>query len=221
MPIAQDILSYGFRGGGKWTLVIGTILSLAADLAGFAPILGLVAIVLLSGYFCAIYFDIIQTTATGSMEAPYMPDTTNVVADLLWPMFQVILVFLVSFGPWIGYGLFSPQEELSLPLFYALLVFGVIYFPMAMLAVVVLGYLGAMSPHIVLPAIFRGGGVYWLAVFMIVLLYMTEGFVGQVLEDRPLLGTFVLAVLGIYAMMTNGRALGIVYRERQEELGWI
>lgn len=28
-------------------------------------------------------------------------------------------------------------------------------------------------------------------------------------------------VIGMYAMMVNGRTLGILYREREEELGWI
>ena len=34
-------------------------------------------------------------------------------------------------------------------------------------------------------------------------------------------GHIVMSIIGIYIMMTNARILGLVYRERQEELAWI
>ena len=41
MNISQDVLTYAFRGGGKYILLIGAIISIVADLASWAPILGL------------------------------------------------------------------------------------------------------------------------------------------------------------------------------------
>jgi hypothetical protein len=104
---------------------------------------------------------------------------------------------------------------------YALLGLGVVYFPMAILAVVILGYTGALSPHIVLPALFRGGWIYWLGVMLLLVLY----FIGSVVEDifsgQIIIGHLIMAVVGSYTLMTNARILGVVYRERQEELGWL
>jgi hypothetical protein len=92
---------------------------------------------------------------------------------------------------------------------------------MAMLAVVVLGYTGALSPHIVLPSIIRGGWLYWGAVLMLASLYGLSGIIDQTLEDQIVVGHLVMAVVSTYTFMTNARLLGVIYRERQDELGWL
>ena len=221
MNVVQDIFGYAVRGSGKYILIFGAIFSVAADLVGIAPLIGWIAGLLLAGYFCAIYFEIIQTSATGSGEAPAFPETSNILGDILWPMMQVFIVLLGSFAPWLAYGIFVPEEEIIPLIFFGLLGLGIVYFPMAMLAVVVLGYMGAMSPHIVIPGIFRGGLLYWLGVFVLCVLYLIEAAIGWFLSGHLVVGPLVMAVVGMYTMMTNGRILGIVYRERQEELGWL
>lgn len=92
---------------------------------------------------------------------------------------------------------------------------------MAMLAVVILGRLGGMSPHIVIPAIFRGGWLYWIAVAMLCLLYIAELTTNSIFEDRLIVGNLIAAVLGMFTIMTSGRILGIVFRDREEELDWL
>lgn len=94
-------------------------------------------------------------------------------------MLQIFVVATVSFGPFVGYVIRAGDEAANPMIAYALLGLGVVYFPMAILAVVILGYTGALSPHIVLPAIFRGGWIYWLGVTLLLLLY----FIGAVVED--------------------------------------
>lgn len=221
MNILQDILTYAYRGSGKYVLILCVALSLVAKLAGIAPLAGPIAGLLLSGYFCAIYFQMIQSSATGGKEAPEFPDTANLFQDIILPMLQIFAVGLVSFGPMIGY-LFWAGDDHAKPLVaYGLLGFGVIYFPIAMLAVVVLGYTTALSPHIVIPAIFRAGWLYWFAVFMLCLLYFAESAIESALSGLFMIKFIVLAFVGVYTLMTNARILGIVYRERQEELGWL
>jgi len=50
-------------------------------------------------------------------------------------------------------------------------------------------------------------------------------FIGSVVEDifsgQIIIGHLIMAVVGSYTLMTNARILGVVYRERQEELGWL
>jgi len=219
--IIQDIFSYPFRGSGKYMILIGTLLAVAAELVKFAPLFGGVASLLLAAYLTATYFEIIETTATGSDEAPMFPNVSSVWEDLVWPFLKSVIVALVVFSPVAIYLWAVPDESVEPVIALCLLGFSVDYFPMAMLAVVVLGYLGAMSPHVVFPAIFRAGGLYWLAVFLVVLIAMAKRFLGALLEGSPLLGTVLLAGVAIIATMLNGRTLGIVYRERQEAMGWI
>lgn len=221
MNIFGDILTYAFRGSGKYVLITCVLLSIAADLAYFAPIVGLVASALLGGYFCALYFQLIQSSATGGKEAPEYPSTSNIFEDIIWPMLQIFMVALVSFGPWIGYLIWVDVDRLSPAIDYGLLGFGILYFPMALLAVVVLGHLGALSPHIVIPAIYRGGWLYWVGVFMLCLLYYVKTIIWAAMAGKLIAGTLVMSIVGAYTLMTNARILGVVYREREEDLGWL
>ena len=221
MNILKDILTYAYRGSGKYVLIFCVILSVVAELVGFAPLVGPIAALLLSGYFCAIYFQMIQSSATGGKEAPEFPNTSNLFEDIIWPMLQIVVVSLVSFSPLIGYMLLSGEQGFHPLIGYGLIGFGVIYFPMAMLAVVVLGYMGALSPHIVIPAIFRGGWLYWVGVFMLCLLYVVGSIIEEALSGSLIIGTLVMSLVGSYTLMTNARILGVLYRERQEELGWL
>ncbi len=221
MKILKDILTYAYRGSGKYVLILCVVLSLITKLVGVVPLLGPIAGLLLSGYFCAIYFQMIQSSATGGKEAPEFPDTANFFEDIIWPMLQIIVVGLVSFGPLLGYLFWVGGEHMKPFIGYGLFGFGIVYFPMAMLAVVVLGYMGALSPHIVIPGILRAGWLYGFAVLMLCMLYFAESVIECVLSGLCIIKYIILAFFGVYTLMTNARILGIVYRERQEELGWL
>ena len=221
MTNIKDIITYAYRGSGKYIFLLCVILSIVAKLAGLAPGIGAFASILLFGYFCALYYQMIQSSATGGREAPEFPDTANIMEDIIWPMLQIIVVFLVSFGPLLGYSLWAGEAGFDNRIGNTLLVVGVIYFPMAMLAVVVLGYTGALSPHIVIPSICRGGWIYWIGVLMLCLLYYLGSIIEGVMSGHFFIGHIVVSIVGVYTMMTNARILGLVYRERQEELAWL
>jgi hypothetical protein len=220
MTILEDIFGYAYRGGGKYILLICTILTAVSYLVGFAPAVGWLADWLLFGYFSATYFKVIETSATGSVEAPEFPEIASLFEDIVIPAFKVIAVSAVCFGPAAIYGIFMESgEDFSVTLMLLGLGFG--YFPMAMMAVVCLGYLGAMSPHIVLPAIVRAGGLYWLAVFLLAMLGLLLTYIEGLMGNLPIVSLVVEAVLGAYVFLTNGRILGVIYRERSEEMNWI
>jgi len=219
MNFFSDVLSYPVRKSGKYILVMGTIISLLADLASIAPLIGGIASWLFFGYFCAIYFQIIQSSAIGGEEAPEFPESTDFMDDLIWPILQTLFVLLVSFGPLIGYAVYAPENPNGW-IVLGLLTFGAFYAPMAIMAIAVLGYVGAISPHIVFPAIFRAGWLYPAAVGLIVLLY---GLVqtGQRFVGHGILAGLLLEVAAMYCLMANGRALGLIYRKREKELNWL
>jgi len=222
MNTCLDISTYAFRGNGKYVLIIGAGISILADIVSFAGgLYSLISLILLAGYICAVFFDIINSTATGNDEAPDFPEVSNVIEDVFEPLVHMLAASLVSFGPWLAYWHFTDDAAINSSILYGLLGFGVIYFPMAMLAVVILGRLGGMSPHIVIPAIFRGGWLYWFAVLLICLLYFAELKASAIYGDQLILGTFIAAILGMFTIMTSGRILGIVYRDREEELDWL
>ncbi len=221
MKIILDITTYPFRGNGKYILIIGAILSVVSDIVSFAPTLGFMAGIILSGYFCAVYFDIINSSAVGDEEAPDFPEITSFVEDVMEPLLHVVAVAIASFAPWVAYLLLIDDPLNNLPAYYGLLAFGIIYFPMAMLAVVILGSLVGLSPHIVIPAIFRGGFTYWIAVMLLALLYAIQLFTSTLLDGHFIAGTLSMALIGMFTLMANGRMLGIFYRKREDQLDWI
>jgi hypothetical protein len=56
---------------------------------------------------------------------------------------------------------------------------------------------------------------------MLASLYGLSGIIDQTLEDQIVVGHLVMAVVSTYTFMTNARLLGVIYRERQDELGWL
>ena len=181
MNLVSDALTYPLRGSGKYMLLWGAVLSVIASIAGFAPLF-------ISAYFCATYFTIVETTAVGQSEAPQFPDVSNILEDLLWPLFKVMIVFILCYLPHLAYLITTGNND-AIATF--LLVLGLIYFPMAILAVIVLGYLGAMNPMIVIPSIFRAGGFYLLAVIFLGLIYFLQATVAEALGGYFIIGGLV------------------------------
>lgn len=221
MNLLSDGLTYAFRGSGKYMLILVAVLSVVADLVSLAPLIGGFAKLFLLGYICALYFEVIQTSATGGREVPEFPSISNLLEDIIWPALQTFIVIVFSFIPLLVYLFLMPKEGGSPGVFYACLGFGIFYAPMAMLAVVVLGRITALSPHIVLPSIFRAGWLYWASAFVLLFMTMTEGYIGGLLEPVSFLGYPIMILISTYTLLTNGRLLGILYREREEELNWL
>lgn len=51
MQILRDSISYPIRGSGKYLLLTAAILSVVADLVSFAPMIGLIAWLLIFGFW--------------------------------------------------------------------------------------------------------------------------------------------------------------------------
>jgi len=219
MPVLQDILTYAVRGKGKYVLITCVVLSVVAELVNLAPMIGFFAMLVISGYFAAIYFQLVQSSAVGDAEAPDFPDTANLFEDLMLPMLQMVGVAMVSFLPVTCYVLWTDDGSVAIML--GLLLFGIIYYPMGMLAVVVLGSILAVNPLVVIPSIFRAGWLYWLGIGMLCLLYVAGWMIEASLSGRFIIGTVVMSGISAYTLMTNARILGLIYREREEELGWV
>lgn len=229
MRILSDILGYCFRGGGKHFAIWVAIMLIPVKFALFVPF-GFIVYFLVHGYLAAVWFQLIRSSATGAEEAPMFPESTDIFADLLWPLIQLLFATLICFLPAILYSALAsdgPDSTIE-----ALLIMGgLIYFPMAVLAMVVLGRVSAIGPHIVVPAILRTGGLYVLTLLLLGLLVVVKLFAeGWLLvlavETSGLRGAllawiFIEPILFVYLYMASARALGVLYREREEELAWL
>ena len=98
---------------------------------------------------------------------------------------------------------------------------GFCVFPMMLLIFFVRkSFFEALNPGLVLGGIARAGREYWIVVAMWWVMSLVWAVLAQVTGSVPLLGFFLFSGTGIYFLMAAGRALGLVYQSRAEQLGW-
>lgn len=219
----RDALSYPVRSGGWVMLLIGAVFSVIVDFLQMFPLVGLVVAVFGAGFFAGFYLDVVGSTVIGRDAVPDWPEVTEVVDDILLPLLRVIGLVLISFAP-AGGVLFAGQERVGdwfWWIFGGAVAAGVAYFPMAVLGSVAYGNLFGALPHVVLPAIVRTLPGYALAVSGLTLAVAVTTTAEKFGASIPFVGWFVAAVVALYALMMQARLIGLIHREKAEELGWL
>ncbi|MDQ8190702.1 hypothetical protein [Roseibacillus persicicus] len=219
--ILRDGLAYPFRENGRMILIWGAILGVASDLASILPVIGLIAWLVLAGFFCSTFFEIMVSSASGSDDCPGFPNLSDLLEDLILPFIKVVAVALFSFAPALIFAFTADGGAATYVLLMALVGVGIVYFPMAILGVGILGTFRALSPHIVVPSIFKAGGLYWAIVGILFAVYVLQSFLLALLGEIFIVGALVAAFVSMLALMINGRLLGLLYRNKEDELEWI
>lgn len=202
-------------------IVLGAVFSVILDFLQAAPLFGLLVAVFGSGYFGSFYLSIISTTMIDRDEVPDWPDFSDFLDDILAPLLRLVGLVLVSFLPAIVLLFFLDEDVLwTVVALFAAIAWGCFYFPMAIMATLAFGGLGAASPHIVLPAIVRSMPGYLLVVAALVVATIFSAVAEGLAASVPYVGWFVAAAVGFYGLMFQGRLIGLLYREKRDNLGW-
>ena len=194
---------------------MGTVINLLSILMGFAPLIGWLA----TDCLCLLLCDLLPDHRDRRLatEAPEFPDVgysgryDSSHVESSWGSGSGLL----SIG-WIRFSRMNPSRWLR----SGIAALSCIYFPMAMMAVVVLGYFGALGPHIVIPAIIRAGGLYWLGVSSRNAVYgRVLPFTGSGWESLPQWCRLGLRI----HVFADGKweDSWVIYRERREAMNWI
>ncbi len=225
---------YPFKNAtGILFLVFGTIVfSVFEIFLGFSLIRAWYVKIFILGYTFAYMQKIIHAAAQGEDDPPGWPDITEFVQDLLVPGLQLLGTMVVCFGPAIGLTIWvaveavggrGPSPETAL-LILALALFGMVYFPMAVLAVAMYDSVLAVSPLIVVPAIYKLPLEY-LLVLMVAGLTVAARLLGVVLLPRvvPLIvvPSLIGMFFGLYFLTVLMRLLGLMYYAKRDKLGWL
>lgn len=218
MNLITEPFIYPFRGNGVSMLITGAVLSLIATVAGFGGIFGALASLFFAGYFCATYFSIVETSAVGHKEAPMFPDVSNVMEDLIFPFLKMLVIIAISFLPAIVYVFSTGKSD---GIYEILVLLGIVYLPMAALAVIVLGNLSVASPLTVIPSIINAGGSYWIVILLLFVVYGLERILGEALSGIPIVSAIIMGLVGMYVLMVSARALGCLYQKKSEKLAWL
>lgn len=213
-----DALCYPFKGPGIVMMIAGGAVQIVLTCLGsYFLLLGIG----FSAYFSVFMRNIILSSANGDKSLPAWPDfDTDNIRDAA---FQFLGVGLVSFGPSILANFWIAADPGTAKMIRSgLWVLGALYFPMALLAVVIYDNLAALNPLLVLLSIGKTAGRYaalcvYLGVFAglnLVIETALSQFAGR------LVASSVSSLGALYATVVAMRVMGWFYYCSKEKLAW-
>jgi len=247
LPWMIDIFLYPTSKGGLLTLTTFVLLKLFTDIATvmlmccvFGGILSLIIrVVLVWSYMCWYFSECIRDSAEGGLRAPDIAGTMPGLGDMFWHLARFFACFAIFLGPVVfyrGYIDFT-NVEVNNTIFLSLLAFGVFFFPMNVLAVVMFDSINGMNPILVIRSIistflqycglfilFYGLGILFNTMLGMVLRISSRmqipyrGFYSNILFN--LIMAYVFNLLMAYALLIAGHLLGRFYWRYEEKLNW-
>ena len=207
------VMLFGIRflGGG----VIG-------DWLGDWPV-GMILVFLLYllyvGYVFSYIGYCIFDSSKGGLRAPDIsgepaPDKSDLVWQLFRQLFLILGSIVVCFGPTALYYVFTKQTDLF---FWLLLVIGIPFFPMSLLAVVLFDSLDILNPVMIIRSILRTFPRYC---GLILMLCFFAGIVVGIDLISKRLPFFISKVVFFYLSFVAAHLLGRFYWWNKDKLDW-
>jgi hypothetical protein len=242
-PVAQKgffarlpgAFAYPFRGSGLLVLFVSTvILSLLQTMSHALGLFGLLFAVVAGGYLYSYMQNIIHSTAAEEEQMPELPGMDDVLGGFI----RLGVVSIACFGPPIVLlvlKIFFEMEAIPMTAVIATTVLGCFYFPMAFLAVAMKDSVFAANPLVVMPAIFKVPGQYFVAALVVLSVFgarqlgdfMMLGIQAQGYETRDmselLIGFGIRAfwsLASVYLLTVSMRILGTLYLINRRAFGW-
>jgi phage FluMu protein Com len=184
-------------------------------LALFAPIGFIVRIIMglyLYWYFC----ECIRDSAAGGLRAPETMGGAPGLGDMFWQMIRVAGCFAFFFAPILIYFINTKETDIIL---CSLLAYGVFFFPMGLLAVIMFDSFAGLNPFLLIPSIFSTFLQYCGLIILYGLLSFLFIKTASILPQSLILG-FILGIVFIYLLIVAAHLLGRFYFRYQEKLYW-
>lgn len=234
VPLA---FAYPFRGSGIALLLVGSAFLWALGIVSKIGIAWPVAIILM-GYLCACLMRILNSTANGEGELPGWPDFSDFYMDIIHPYGLFLSVTFFSSLPAVGYVIVAfvrhpggTMEALmamesivtgiaASPVFWGLVVLGLLYWPMGLIAVAVYDSAEGLNPARIFPAIAKTHVAYLLACIVVGVIVALRSLSETLFGLIPFVGSFVGAFLSFYLVVVEMRILGLLYYAYEDRLAW-
>ncbi|MFO1497343.1 MAG: hypothetical protein U1G07_02920 [Verrucomicrobiota bacterium] len=219
-----ESFSYPLRGDAPFMLVGATLLYAVLNLLQRVPAAGLALWLIgaaVGAYMLTFFRQVVLSSAHGEASVPSWPDLDK--ETILETLFQFLAVYLVSFGPAFLLMMFGRSGGSASPMLtWGLFSIGAVYFPMALLSVLIFDSIAGVNPAIVLLSIAKCPGRYLalLGVLAAALGLVALFEAGLGLVRVPLLTSPFTTLFGLYGTTAGCRALGWFYHSSQEKLGW-
>jgi phage FluMu protein Com len=180
---------------------------------------GLIALIIKVVVFLFMYWyfaECVRDSADGGLRAPNVRGDVPGALDMFLQMMNIIGCLLVFFMPFVIYVLIARRIDV---IFWLLLLYAVFFFPMALLAIVVLDTPLGLNPRLIYNSISNTFRQYCGLVLLIVAAILLIGVLGQKAGESGNLAFFVRCA-SIYLVFVAAHLLGRFYWLYQEKLNW-
>ena len=166
---------------------------------------------------------VVTTSAMGVEGSLAWPDFTNWWEDIVAPLLQMGCILAFCFWPVVLGRYFLSAGELWNGWVIAAWILGLVYLPIAILAVFMADSITALNPLILIPAIVRLGGQYWivcglLGAMVLIRLLLNAGLAAAL--PVPVLPSLLSGFASLYFLTLEMRVLGLMHLCNKEKLGW-
>ena len=180
---------------------------------------GLIVLIIKIMLFLFMYWyfaECVRDSAEGGLRAPNVRGDVPGAIDMLLQLINIIGCLLIFFLPFIIYVFGARRIDI---IFWLLLLYAVFFFPMALLAVVVMDSPLGLSPRLLYNSISKTFRQYCGLVLLIVAAIFLIGTIGYKWGES---GYLALVVRGVstYMVFVGAHLLGRFYWRNQEKLNW-
>jgi len=223
MEHLPEAFSFPLKKGGILMLVIGSVFfTVILFFSKYAPLIGIIGFVLVSGYISAFMMKIVSRTADGEIDIPDWPEFSDWWDDIILPWAQMIITALASFCPLIAYIVVSYVlgGRPSVLVIGALVLAGAFYYPMALLAMCLFRGMHALNPVLLFQAIGQIFSDYIIACILMLIIFVLKWGLTFFSNMIPFVGPFIDNFLMLYLVMLEMRILGLIYYANKNKLQW-
>ncbi len=216
-----DVIKYPLTGGGLFMLGVGAVFfSVLLFFSSYAFLVGMIGYVFVGGYLSSFMMKIVSHTADGEIDLPDWPDISDWWDDIISPMFEMILVTLISYLPLVAYILYGVSTRgLSPVAVLALLIIGTLYEPMALISMSIHRSAGALNPVSLTAAILKVPKDYLIACSVLFLIFVLKWLFLYYIPI-PLFGPFIDNFIMLYLFVVEMRMLGLIYYTNRTKFEW-
>jgi len=222
---------YPFKGAGIIIMICATIAFAALKFVR-GGLFGIIITISVYGGVFLFMQNIIHTTTSDENEDMSFPDFSETFAAA----FQFGITFIASFWLWTALTI-AKLADVDIPgeAIIASYILGLIYFPMALLAVAMKDSPLAANPLIVLPAMMKAPVEYGITVLFLLAVYGIS-VLGDILSNnaghdmmftKDMSTLFIamgikcaLGIVSVYLLCVTMRILGLFYNASKQKLGW-
>jgi DNA-directed RNA polymerase subunit RPC12/RpoP len=231
LPWLVDIFLYPTNASGIIHLAVFLIAPILLDLLGryvllhakhYGAILSLILYVFLIGYMFYYFAECIRDSALGGLRTPEMMATGPDQSDVFGHFVTLLACYAFFLGPvtfYRGYAYYTGTEMNGVVL-WCLQTYGVFFFPMGVLAVVMFGSVNGLNPILLICSI---ASTFFQYCGLVILFYGVGVLLALVLSAGQRWG-FIADVAArtilLWLLLVCCHLLGRFYRRYQERLNW-